>query len=355
MKFSTSHITKKGSISKRLTVWTAVLSMSAFTLFINLETAHAGLVSYIVSLFGGSEASARIIQNQSRETSQSIALLQPAINHDPNPEKSSDISPIIGDTLVADIALSETAPSVIHNTQISSYTVREGDTLSGIALMFGVSVNTIMWANDISRATALRAGQTIIILPVTGISYTVAKGDTIKGIASRYKADLDEILRYNDLTLDSTLVIGHTIIIPDAEVRVSVPTNSASTGNLAHDTNGPSYEGYYTRPIIGGVKSQGLHGYNGVDLAAPSGTPIYASASGKVIVSSSGGWNGGYGNFIIISHDNGTQTLYAHNSQNLVSVGAYVDQGQKIALMGNTGKSTGSHVHFEIRGAKNPF
>jgi murein DD-endopeptidase MepM/ murein hydrolase activator NlpD len=92
--------------------------------------------------------------------------------------------------------------------------------------------------------------------------------------------------------------------------------------------SGPSYPGYYMRPIIGGRKSQGIHGHNGVDLAAPVGTPIYAAAGGSVIVSiANGGWNGGYGNYVVISHPNGTQTLYAHNSANLVSVGDKVSRG----------------------------
>ena len=80
-----------------------------------------------------------------------------------------------------------------------------------------------------------------------------------------------------------------------------------------------------------------------------------ASASGEVIISRAGGWNGGYGSYVVIKHSNGTQTLYAHNSRNNVSVGDYVNQGDIIAFVGSTGKSTGPHVHFEIRGARNPF
>ena len=109
------------------------------------------------------------------------------------------------------------------------------------------------------------------------------------------------------------------------------------------------------RPIAGGHRSQGIHGHNGVDLAASVGTPIYASAAGTVIISKTGGYNGGYGNYIVIRHDNGTQTLYAHNTENYVGVGETVSQGQTIGTVGSTGRSTGAHVHFEVRGAKNPF
>ena len=103
------------------------------------------------------------------------------------------------------------------------------------------------------------------------------------------------------------------------------------------------------------VKTQGLHGYNGIDLAAPTGTPVLASASGDVIVSRGYGWNGGYGNYIVIKHPNGTQTLYAHLNEVIVSSSWHVVQGQIIGYVGATGKSTGPHLHFEVRGAKNPF
>jgi len=110
------------------------------------------------------------------------------------------------------------------------------------------------------------------------------------------------------------------------------------------------------RPLVGGVRTQGVHGYNGVDIAAPVGTPFLASAAGEVIVARSSGWNGGYGQYIVVRHANGTQTLYAHASQIIVGVGQRVVQGQVIGYVGSTGRSTGAHLHFEIRGGpRNPF
>ena len=116
-----------------------------------------------------------------------------------------------------------------------------------------------------------------------------------------------------------------------------------------------SSTGYYANPVPGAILTQGLHGYNSVDLGAPLGTPIYAAAEGNVITSKQGGWNGGYGSMIVISHDNGTQTLYSHQSENVVSVGQKVSKGQLIGYIGSTGRSTGNHLHFEVRGAKNPL
>jgi murein DD-endopeptidase MepM/ murein hydrolase activator NlpD len=284
-----------------------------------------------------------------------MALLQAAVNIDPNPHKVDDYTPLAyGNALVAEIGPQGTVSEVKDNvtTEISLYTVRAGDTLSQIAEMFGVSVNTIIWANELGNKPVIKEGQKLVILPITGIRYTVKKGDTIKGIVNKYKSNLEEVLGYNDLSLDSTLAVGSVIVIPDAEFT---DTPIISSPKTAKSTT-PFYPGYYMRPISGGVKTQGIHGHNAVDLAAPIGTVIHAAAAGKVISSiSNGGWNGGYGNYVIISHDNGTQTLYAHTEKNFVSVGDTVEQGQMIAKIGLTGKTTGPHVHFEIRGAKNPF
>ncbi len=233
--------------------------------------------------------------------------------------------------------------------QISVYVVRKGDSLGLIAKMFGVSTNTIVWANSI-RGGVIREGDQLVILPVSGVNHTVKKGDTIQSIAKLYRADVNDILSYNDITIDSKLSIGDIVIVPDGVLAVSSSTSSSKPiiSNL------PTYAGYYQRPINGGRRSQGFHGYNGVDLAAPIGTPIYAAADGTVIISRTG-YNGGYGTYVVVSHPNGTQTVYAHMSKIAVRVGQNVEQGQIIGAVGNTGKSTGPHVHFEIRGAKNPF
>jgi murein DD-endopeptidase MepM/ murein hydrolase activator NlpD len=117
----------------------------------------------------------------------------------------------------------------------------------------------------------------------------------------------------------------------------------------------PAVSGYFGNPLPGGRKSQGLHGHNGVDISAPAGTPIYAAASGTVTtVKNDGGWNSGYGNYVVISHPNGTSTLYAHMSR-VAASGGSVSKGSVIGYVGMTGSSTGNHLHFEVHGAKNPF
>ena len=232
-----------------------------------------------------------------------------------------------------------------------------------IAKMFGVSVNTIIWANDITGP--INPGDKLVILPITGVEYVVAKGDTLESIATKFDSDAGDIASFNGVT-DSTLSVGETIVIPNGELNSTEPTilrqGKITNENLppepAHNTNGPDYDSYYSMPIkiATACLSQGLHGYNAVDIAAPRGTPIYAVAAGDVIVAkNNGGWNGGYGNYVVVSHDNGTQTLYAHMTKVLASQGEEVSQGEEIGLVGMTGEATGPHLHIEVRGAHNPF
>ncbi|HEC32829.1 MAG TPA: LysM peptidoglycan-binding domain-containing protein [Candidatus Kaiserbacteria bacterium] len=321
---------------------------------VNPIDASAGIMSFFNNILSTTGNSIHVYN------SQNALVLKAALNVDPNPSKGGG-----GITIVDDSALlSETGPQGTladieersHNSgRISIYIVREGDSLSQIANMFGVSTGTIIWANDIKRGSFIREGQTLVILPISGVQHTVKKGDTLKGLVKKYKGNLKEVIQYNNLTKDTALSIGDVITIPGGEIKTQTYSKKARSRRVVRGLGGPTYSGYYIRPVTYARKSQGLHGYNAVDLAAPIGTPILASASGKVIISRGPGWNGGYGTYVVIRHENGTQTLYAHNSRNIVYVGQYVVQGQVIGYVGNTGRSTGPHTHFEIRGAKNPF
>ena len=237
---------------------------------------------------------------------------------------------------------------------ISLYVVREGDTISGIAELFDVSVNTIRWANNLKGGGLISPGQVLVILPVSGVRYSVQKGDTLTKIAKKFSGDEAEILNFNDLSQTSRLEVGTTLIIPNGEARV-VESGTGRPGSKSARASGPFYQGYYLRPIVDGVKTQGLHGYNGVDLANSCGTPVVASASGDVLIAKESDWNSGYGQYVVVAHPNGTQTLYAHLGALEVSPGWHIVQGQLLGYIGSTGLSTGCHLHFEVRGARNPF
>ncbi len=304
----------------------------------------------ILSCFSGST---RVEAEEIQSNSQTMALLQATISPNQNASTSGESLAIVGGTSLSP-EVQMPADKSLDDDQISIYVVRDGDTLPAIAKMFGVSVNTIRWSNNLN-GNSITPGQKLVILPISGVQHTVKSGDTLLSIAKLYKGDLDEILQYNNLSKNSKLSVGDIIIIPDGEVSVSSSPKYNGSGVGKSGPSYPVYEGYYMRPIIGGIKTQGIHGHNGVDLASSYGANILASAEGDVIISKNYGWNGGYGSYIVIKHGNGTQTLYGHLSATLVSVGDHVSQGQVIGRMGATGKATGVHLHFEIRGAKNPF
>jgi murein DD-endopeptidase MepM/ murein hydrolase activator NlpD len=310
-------------------------------------------------------------------TDSSLVLLAAATNTDPNPNKGGqDLALTGGSALIAEAGPEGSVPDIAHipeATAISTYTVQDGDTLSGIADRFNVSVNTILWANDLTVKSTIKPGQTLTILPVTGIEHTVVEGETLASLAKKYGADATEVATYNGLSAGAALPKGSKIIIPGGELTTSASatatkSSSASkssssstvpgntTGNPYRGGSGAEYDGYYANPVPGAILTQGLHGENGVDLGIAKGTPIHAAADGTVIVAKSGGgYNGGYGNYVVLSHANGSQTLYAHMTAVSVAVGQKVSQGTVIGTVGVTGDATGPHLHFEVRGARNPF
>jgi len=331
--------------------------------------AEASIIGKVLALFS-SEASAEetmagMSEQPETRSTQSLPLLEAAVNIDPNPSKEGGGITVINDTaLSSNVGPSGTFADIEtreHQGTMTTYKVHRGETLTQIAKMFGVSVDTIMWANDLERGAVLREGQTLVILPMNGILYTVKKGDTLSSIAKKHKGNIDEILEFNDIGENATLVAGDTLLIPNGEnatIKASTPKTTPRTTATPRFASYPSYSGYYLYPLQKGIKTQGIHGHNGVDYGAPRGTPVYASADGVVKVSNyrdGNPWFGGYGNYIMIEHSNGTQTLYAHLSGIDVSVGDTVHRGQTIGKTGNTGRSTGPHLHFEVRGAKNPF
>lgn len=239
-------------------------------------------------------------------------------------------------------------------SEITIYEVQEGDTLSFIASDYGVRVSTIIASNNLRNADDISPGTKLKIPPVDGIIYTIKKGDTIDKLAQKYSAEADKIINFNGLPQEGDLQVGMEIIIPGGKIRLD-DTTAASVKNTAKRFGYlPDLGGFFALPATGfnwGI----IHGRNGVDIANSCGTPIYASADGSVALTKTSGWNGGFGKYIKIIHSNGTETLYAHLTKVLTSVGNFVSKNQEIGLMGSTGRSTGCHLHFEVHGAKNPL
>ncbi|MBI2050562.1 MAG: M23 family metallopeptidase [Parcubacteria group bacterium] len=236
---------------------------------------------------------------------------------------------------------------------IITYAVQDGDTISQIAERFNLNTNTILWANNIGPRDFIRPGQELVILPVSGVTHTVSRGDTLNAIASRYRAKAEDILEINKLGSASELVIGAKIVVPDGIPPAPARPAAAPSSGLADLGSifkpAPAAAGAFNWPTTARRITQYFRGWRhtGIDIGNKTGQPVYAADDGVVTTS---GWNsGGYGYYVIIDHGNGIQTLYAHNSKNGVSVGDRVSKGGVIAAIGSTGRSTGPHVHFEVR------
>lgn len=232
--------------------------------------------------------------------------------------------------------------SVQDKKYIIEYSVQAGDTVEFIAENFSISLNTLLWANNLSKNSTLKVGQNLVILPVSGLTHIVKSGDTISEIGKTYKAGIDDIIGFNDLKNEGDIFIGDILIIPGG-IMPSKPVPSIIQKQLV--------DSFFIYPAEGHI-SQGLHWYNAVDLANKCGSPIYAAAAGT-IERARHGWNYGGGNQITILHSDGIVTYYGHLMSFFVKPGDRVSVGDRIGLMGQTGKVTGCHLHFEVIGAKN--
>lgn len=341
--------------------------------FLNKRVFFSTVVTILLlwCVIGVTQARANILNNLRElftKNNQPIALSEKVLTSDkllrPKPSLEDDNSsntPLInsdGTLLVQSgtMRVSTEKEKVIDGT-ISLYEVKRGDSLGTVANLFGVSVNTIIWANDLKDRN-IHPGESLLIFPMNGLEYIVKNSGTLEDVAKKYKADAKEIAEYNGLSLNTKLAAGDKVFIPDAEANLPTETKtSTSKKSPSLSLKNNAKIGYFMLPVSGCVRTQGLHGpyHSAVDLGCKVGTKVSAAASGVVIRASSSGYNGGYGEVVIISHPNGTQTIYAHLSRVEVGVGEQVKQGEIIGTTGSTGRSTGPHLHFETRGTANPF
>lgn len=252
--------------------------------------------------------------------------------------------------------------------EIISYTVKTGDTIETISKLYEVNAATISESNGIAFNAVLLEGQVLKFPSIDGVVHKVGNNETLWDIAATYKKDVDELIKTNSLEAPDKLKINQNIIIPGVEkilaVKISSDENLVAKaegnkkvlsrgGSIPTETKAISSQVKW--PIRGSVSSgfgtRNGRMHTGIDIAAPIGSTITAALDGKVIFN---GWQDGYGKLIIIQHNNGLQTYYAHNSENSVKVGESVVAGQAIGKVGMTGRTTGPHVHFEVRKSGNP-
>jgi len=251
----------------------------------------------------------------------------------------------------------ETMISDLQKGEVTEYRVVEGDTVSGIAQKFGVTVDTIIWENNLKSVDAIKPRQILRILPITGVRHRVKRGESIYSIAKYYSVDAQNMVDYpfNSFSNDETFAInaGQELMVPDAikPKEIIIDTGRYIVRSVA-PIPGVVGEGNFMWPTSGRITQRFSWYHQAVDIASKDGPNILAAQGGSVVTAGWGG--GGYGNFVVIDHGNGYQTLYSHmlNNSIVVTPGQRVSQGQKIGVMGSTGRSTGPHLHFEIRTAK---
>lgn len=224
-----------------------------------------------------------------------------------------------------------------------TYTVRSGDTLGGITKRFGLTnLSTLIDVNGITNARSLHEGQKLRIPSVDGLMYTVSKGNSLTGLSAKFNVPLEDLLDVNDLA-SQTLTVGQQLFIPGA--KMDAAKLHEVLGDLFKIPITAAYRisskfGWRPDPFTG-VRSY----HTGIDLACPEGTPIRAAMNGTVAFV---GWSNVFGNYIIVNHPNGYQTLYGHLSASRVKKGQSVTQATVIGLVGSTGYSTGAHLHFTV-------
>jgi len=248
----------------------------------------------------------------------------------------------------------ETALSTVISSKprdkVENYRVKSGDTLASIGKKFGISVDTIKWANDLKNDT-IKPEQTLKIPPITGVVHTVVSGETVYSIAKKYKTTAQNIVNFifNDFAdLDTfALRAGQTLYVPDGVIEPEQPKYFAQAPQYANAIAGVRGSSSFIWPTTGIITQYPTWYHMAFDIASNSSPPIIAADTGTVTYAGCIDW--GYGCHVMVDHGNGYQTLYAHMSVISVNAGQAVNQGQQLGIMGSTGRSTGPHCHFEIR------
>lgn len=313
-----------------------------------IDQSTAGQAPAPHSLLGmGSETALSIAKTATAQTSDNATLNQGTdeITGALNPETANNVN--------------NTGSEAVRTTT-EEYAVQEGDTISIIAQKFGVSVNTILWANNLTGRSLIRPGDKLTILPISGVLHKVKSGDTLAKIATRYNADSEKIIEFNRLVSADDINIEENLIIPDGVMPES-PKPAPQPVQQKHNVFAIHLPDLFIPPppvkVAAGARllwptvyhkiNQYFRGWlhTGLDIDCNYGIANIAAADGVVTTA---GWLRGYGYAVIINHGNGMETLYGHHQKLLVSAGQRISRGQPVGMCGSTGHSTGTHLHFEV-------
>src|SRR3989338_1263980 len=291
------------------------------------------------------------------DTNQSRAVISSALGNRIVFAEGQDEAKVLGETVTAQDVMTLTQISDKPRSDDVEYEIQSGDTLGSISEKFGVSQDTIKWENlNIKEWKTLKVAGKILVPPVTGVVHTVKSGENIYSIAKKYNADAQSIVDFpfNAFTNDETfaLAVGQRLVVPDGIMPAESLISPQAVTPIARtpDAGSVSATGVWIWPATGRITQPFRSWHKGTDIANHDGGPILAADAGTVGIS---GWpdNSGYGNRVFINHGNGYITIYAHMSRLDVVAGQRVKRGDQLGMMGSTGRSTGTHLHFEIRTA----
>ncbi len=281
---------------------------------------------------------------------------QAAGQSDPSPEEPL---PVINDNAIAPAPVPRTFEGKRPQHEFETYTVQRGDTPSEIAYQFGIKTETLLGGNPMlsQESSLMQPGMDLIILPLDGVLHDVQQGDTLESISAEYGIPVEDIIAYeaNNLEFPYRLYPDTQILVPGAVAEVFVwtpPTLSSVSGGTSREGSGVAPAIVGTGTFVYPVSSRNFtqrfwYGHPGIDIALAEGSGVFAADTGTVTFA---GWNiYGYGNLIVINHGNGYETFYGHLNSINVFPGQIVYQGNVIGAVGNTGNSSGPHIHFEIR------
>lgn len=386
------------ALSSRYILHSVIIATVLFSLFANLQVrqAHAqdivGQTSILYEMVANNDAKSTeqkaspdlLVKDSHYAADSSLIPSAGGIDFDYSDMDTLPVSEQgMPGTLLANTLVPSAQPEdvVVNRTQTETYTVKEGDTLAEIARHFGVNIGTILWANSRTANQVLRLGETLRIPAVSGVLVTIKNGDTLAKVAKAYGSDVDEIVKANMIDQNAPLSAGSEIVIPGAQpLAIAAPiarrSNTSGSSRSSDTLNEPSASPFTSLtaneqraafiqkpadvsptaapsnkllwPTSGHVVTQYYSWHHtGIDIDGDYTSPLYAAHDGVVTTA---GWNnGGYGLQVVIeSDDDSVMTRYGHSSKLFVKVGDHVKRGQVIAMMGTTGRSTGTHLHFEV-------
>lgn len=303
---------------------------------------HASVISLalVVLLGGGVLSSGSVVSGSYPGVAANPLEAAPAAQGQDITVVEADITPI---TLISEKP----------RDKVLDYEVKEGDTISSVANEFAVSEETILWENSLTAKSKIKPGDTLRVLPVSGVGHKVKQGDTVYSVAKIYRANAQAILDFpfNNVGDDFAVTTGDVLIVPDGappEKAKPAPTQYLAKGQQQKYGVADLGSTQFGWPATGLMAQYYSWYHPGLDISNISGGPIRAAASGTVSIA---GWpdNSGYGNRVILDNGNGYTTLYAHMSAIYVSPGQKIAKGEVLGMMGSTGRSTGTHLHLEIR------